>query len=392
MDQSHMRIAAIRRHLHGESAVSICRALGKSRRWFYYWLARYSPSDGSWPRNRSRAPRHQARKVPPNVERLVCEVRKRLLGQRYAQRGASAVQWELRRLGVQPLPGLWTINRIVKRHKLRRPVLRKLPRPNYPKIECGKPGVAQQMDLVGPRYIPNGERFYGIHLIDACSNAVALGAIPTKHYVAICQAMLAHWQRLGVPRYLQVDNELSFRGSNRHPRTFGLLVRLCLHVGTEIVFIPEGEPWRNGIVERFNDTYDKSFLRSQRFQSLGQLRRELRTFEHFHNEHHRYAKLGQRTPRTIHSRVPRRALPDHLDIAKVWKTWKDGRISFTRLTDNRGTIRFFTERFVVDPTLVHEYVTGTITTKDNQLRFFHQGRCINTTIYKVSKGPLLSHM
>jgi putative transposase len=392
MDQSQTRIVAIRRHLRGESVNSICNALGRSRRWFYYWLARYSPSDGSWSKDRSRAPRHQARKVPPKIERLVCEVRKRLLRQKYAQRGASAAQWELRRLGVHPLPGIWTINRIIKRHKLRRTVLRKLPRPSYPKIESPKPGVSQQMDLVGPRYLQSGDRFYGIHLIDAYCNAVALETITTKHYSAICQALLGQWQRLGVPRYLQLDNELSFRGSNRHPRTFGLLVRLCLHVGTEVVFIPEGEPWRNGIIERFNDTYDKSFLRSQHFRSLAHLRRELRTFERFHNEHHRYAKLGQRTPRAIHARTPRRALPDHLELTGVRKTWKDGRISFTRLTDSRGSIRFFTERFIVDPTLVHEYVTGTITTKDNRLRFFHQGRCIKSTIYKVSKGPLLSHM
>jgi len=34
-----------------------------------------------------------------------------LLAQKYAQRGAVAIQWELRRLGIQVLPGIWTINR-----------------------------------------------------------------------------------------------------------------------------------------------------------------------------------------------------------------------------------------------------------------------------------------
>jgi putative transposase len=392
MDRSQMRVDAIRRRLRGESVVSICRALGRSRRWFYYWFRRYSPSDASWCRDRSRAPRHQARKLPKDVERLICEVRTRLLRQKYAQRGAVAVQWELRRLGVHPLPGIWTINRIIHRHKLRQAVLPKLPRPNYPKIEAGRPGVAQQMDLVGPRYVAHGVRFYGLHLIDICSNAVALETVITKHYRDVCQALVAQWHRLGVPRYLQIDNELSFRGSNRHPRGFGLVVRLCLHLGIEIAFIPEGEPWRNGIVERFNDTFDKSFLRTQRFRSLAHLRRELRTFERFHNEHHRYAKLGQRTPRVVHIQEPRRGLPEHLDLSIIRKTWKDGRISFTRLTDSHGSVRFFTERFLVDPTLVHEYVVGTITTKDNRLRFYHQGKCIKTIIYKVSKGPLLSHM
>jgi hypothetical protein len=86
------------------------------------------------------------------------------------------------------------------------------------------------------------------------------------------------------------------------------------------------------------------------------------------------------------------ALPEHLDLSRVRKAWKDGRISFTRLTDSHGSVRFFTERFQVDPTLVHECVIGTITTKDNRLRFYHQGKCVKTIFYKVSKGPLLSHM
>jgi putative transposase len=392
MDRVQTRIDAVRRRLHGESVSSLCRSLGMSRRWFYYWFRRYSPVDVSWSRDRSRAPHRQTRKLPRDVEQLVCEVRKRLLGQKYAQRGAIAVQWELRRLGVHPLPGLWTINRIIHRHKLHPAVLPKLPRPSYPKIEARKPGLAHQMDLVGPRYLPGGVRFYGLHVIDICSNAVALETVITKHYRALCQALLAQWHRLGLPRYLQVDNELSFRGSNRYPRGFGLVVRLCLHLGIEIVFIPEGEPWRNGIVERFNDTYDKSFLRAQHFRSLAHLRCELRTFERFHNEHHRYAKLGQRTPRVVHTQRPRRSLPEHMDLSRVRKTWKDGRISFTRLTDSRGTVRFFTERFLVDPSLVHEYIVGTITTKDERLRFYHQGKCVKTMAYKVSKGPLLSHM
>ena len=90
MDRRQSRIEAIRRHLHGESVTSICSALGKSRRWFYYWIRRYSPTDGVWSEDRSRAPLHQRRKLPQSVERLVCEVRTRLLGRKYSQRGAVA--------------------------------------------------------------------------------------------------------------------------------------------------------------------------------------------------------------------------------------------------------------------------------------------------------------
>ena len=48
-----------------------------------------------------------------------------------------------------------------------------------------------------------------------------------------------------------------------HPAGLGPLIRLCLAMGVEPWFIPPAEPWRNGIVEKFND----------RWQQFGPLRR-----------------------------------------------------------------------------------------------------------------------
>ncbi|MES4784800.1 MAG: transposase, partial [Nitrospiraceae bacterium] len=98
----------------------------------------------------------------------------------------------------------------------------------YPALEAPRPNAVHQLDLVGPRYLRGGTRFYGVHLIDAYSNAVALAAVPGTRDTAVVEAVVAGWQRLGIPQYLQVDNELSLRGSNRYPRSLGMLIRLCL--------------------------------------------------------------------------------------------------------------------------------------------------------------------
>src|ERR1043165_4335963 len=164
----------------------------------------------------------------------VCSIRKGLVKTKYSQKGSVAIQWELQRLGVRPLPAIWTINRILKRQGLLvKPTCPRRISP-YPALQPTEPNVVHQMDLVGPRYLKSKERFYGVHLIDGFSNAVALGAAPAKRDTDIVQAVVAGWQRLGIPRFLQVDNELSFRGSNRYPRSFGLLIRLCLYLGVEI--------------------------------------------------------------------------------------------------------------------------------------------------------------
>lgn len=62
----------------------------------------------------------------------------------------------------------------------------------------------------------------------------------------------------GMPDALQMDNELAFRGSNRYPRSFGSVVRFALNQGMAVVFIPVKEPWRNGIIEKFNHTYQEN--------------------------------------------------------------------------------------------------------------------------------------
>jgi hypothetical protein len=38
------------------------------------------------------------------------------------------------------------------------------------------------------------------------------------------------------------------------------LIRLCLHNGVEPWFIPMADPWRNGVVEKFNEHYEQKFL------------------------------------------------------------------------------------------------------------------------------------
>jgi transposase InsO family protein len=317
---------------------------------------------------------------------MVCQIRNRLLRTKYAQKGALAIQWQLKQLGVEPLPAIWTINRILKRHGLLdKPVYS--PRgTSYPALEAIQPNDVHQFDLVGPRYLKSKERFYGAQLIDAFSNAVALKALSSKRDIEIVESLVGGWKRLGIPRYLQVDNELSFRGSNRYPHSFGLLIRLCLYLGVEVVFIPQGEPWRNGIVEKFNDVYDKLFFRPQHFTSFVHLQKELLRFETFHNHYHRYAKLSQQTPQAVHTAQARRLLPKSFALQHKSVPWRDGRISFVRLTDRKGIVHFFSERFEVAPRLIHEYVRATIFTKQNLLKFFHEGKLIRVHRYKVNKS------
>ena len=85
------------------------------------------------------------------------------------------------------------------------------------------------MDLVGPRYIKGDGRFYSMNVINLYSHRVFIESNRTKEDDNIAQGLLRCWKSMGLPDFLQMDNELSFRGSNRYPRS------LCL--GCDYVFI-----------------------------------------------------------------------------------------------------------------------------------------------------------
>jgi putative transposase len=257
MEDTDARHEAIRYSLAGQRPAEICRALGYSNPWLYKWLKRDDPTHSSWAQYDSRAPQRLTTKTPAELEWLVGKIRQRLVQTRDAQRGASAIRWQLKQLGVHPLPESWTINRILKRDALAGQRAHQPRGTPYPAFAAQHPHRVHQLDVVRPRYMQGGERFYGVHLMEAQGHAVALAAMPSKQASMWFEAVVTGWQKVILPRFLRMDHERSFRGSNSHPRSFGLLIRLCLYLGVEMVFFPEREPWRNGIVERFNGVYDK---------------------------------------------------------------------------------------------------------------------------------------
>ena len=123
MDEQELRVEAVRRRLAGGSPAQIAVALGRTDRWVRKWVARHGevPGDQAWSQSRSRAPHSSPRRTPERVRAQVIAARRRLVEDPRGQYGALAIGWELRRLGVEPIPHAWTINRIGAEAGLTRP-------------------------------------------------------------------------------------------------------------------------------------------------------------------------------------------------------------------------------------------------------------------------------
>lgn len=387
-EEYQRRIDAVKRYLSGEKASTIYKPLGKPKQWLWFWLNRYNPKDENWYKDKPKSNKVVHNKTDSETEQLICNIRQRLIKTKYSQIGALPIQWELKKLNVQRITPVRTINNILKRNNLvKEPEIYEKRNKLYPKIKVALPDIVHQLDLVGPRYIGKGKdnKFFSSNLIDVFSNAAKIKPYKGKRDIFVTDFLVYAWQMLGIPKYLQLDNELSFKGSNRYPRTFGDVIKLCLYLGVEPIFVPEAEPWRQGVIEKFNDVYDKTFFRRQHFNNFEHLSKESYVFENFHNQNHRYGKLKGKTPWVVHTSVTRKVLPKSFNLHKRYIPFKEGRVSFIRLTDEKGNARFFTETFKVDKDLPNEYVKGTIFTKLNLLKFYYDDRIIKMYEYKVNK-------
>ena len=389
MEEEARRKEAIRRHLDGEKSVHIWQDLGRSERWFYKWLRRFRERGPDWFRTQSRAPNNVPNQTDPRIEQLVLDTREKLENQKYAQIGSLSIQWNLSQLGVE-VPSTRTIERILQRNgKTQRSQPYQPKGTDYPAVVAERPGDLHQIDFVGPRRIRGDGRFYSLTVMDVASRKV--GITPSRRHRAsdVTSALIGTWRRMPLPTYVQMDNALYFRGSNRYPRSFGMVVRLCLHLGITPVFIPLREPWRNGCVERFQDTFDKTFFRSQEFEDFEHLQREASAFEHFHNENHRYGPCGGRTPNGTegsHQNIPR-CLEDEFELPKQLFI-EPGEIHVARLIRSNRDLDIFGLHFRMPKSVIHEYVKAIIDTDSQVMSVTHDQKIIATLPFEVSQNPM----
>ena len=238
---------------------------------------------------------------------------------------------------------------------------------------------------MGPRYIKGDGKFYSFNVMDLFSHRVSIEAQRTKDNRQIATSLMRCWKTVGMPDFLQLDNELSFRGSNRYPRSLGFVIRLCLFYGVTPVFIPIGEPWRNGVIEHFNDTYNRKFFRRQWFPSYAALKSQSKNFQRFHNKHHRYSCLKGKTPMEFIQQAnfepmtlgPNTKLPalDHVP---------DGEIVLIRFIRSDRRLDIFGEKFELSKDLVYSYVKAVILTGIQALQVYLNEEFVQAFEYRLT--------
>src|SRR5215470_5829212 len=131
-DELTARQRAISLRLAGQPVKRICSTLGRSEAWFHRWWRRYLEAGPEGLYDLTRANHHVAQHIPPELERAIVSIRRRLQAHatpatRYSLTGATAIRAELKALGIRPLPCERTIERVLQRNGLTAPRVRLAP-------------------------------------------------------------------------------------------------------------------------------------------------------------------------------------------------------------------------------------------------------------------------
>lgn len=383
--KEEQRIQAVERYENGEGPQPIWTSLGRSKPWLYKWVNRARNGGDEWFAEPSRRPERCPRRTPKEIEEIVKMVRLSSYNKGEFC-GAQAILWEMEDMGVSPLPSERTVNRILARNGLtNKRTGRYEPKgKKYPALVAVKPNDVHQMDFVGPCYLNGPVKFYSLHSIDLMSRRCAVEPA-TQGKDKLVELVWNSWLRLGIPRFVQVDNEMVFYGSLRYPRGMGKLIRLCLLNAVEPVFIPQREPWRNGVVEKFNGHWTQKFFQREQMNGAQELKEKSLAFETRHNARWRYSALGGKTPlhclkaSGVELRFPERRKAPKTPLPKP----EHGRYHVVRFIRSDGILDIFGEKFDAPSEAIYEYVQATVDVARQRLQVRLDGEVIDEREYKL---------
>lgn len=386
-EERQLRRRAVRLHGASHSLRAIGARLNRHPQWVAKWVRRFDNRGGPGLRSRSRRPRGQPTRTPAWVRRQVLRLRRKLERAPIGLIGARAIQraWRKECLPA-PMPSLTTIKRLL--HAAGLTGSKPAGSPAYFPAPCPTPAYALHAMDWTERYLEHGVKVYAFHTLDLAGRAAKQTISPNKAGATVHQHALDSWQSLGIPAFLQLDNDAAFNGGYKVPRVIGQFVRLCLYVGVELIFLPVREAERNGAIESFNALWSRAFYDRNHFDSFDEVQASRDTFEAWYMHDYEPPKLNGRTPAQAAgvakpsrrlTDAERRAIPSPLPITA-------GRIHFIRPVSATGTITLLNESWRVGKRLAGQYVWATVSTHQHTLSIHHR-RAAHKPVRRVRVRP-----
>lgn len=334
-------VAAVR---SGKSLRSVAREFHVSLLTVQRWVERAAgrPLDQVDWSDRSSAPSTQARQIPEQTQELIVAIRCELKRESdLGEFGAEAIRQALSRRGHLPLPSVRTINRVLARRGAQdaaRRTRRMAPPAGWhlPDVVAGDAEL-DEWDVVEGLVLRGAVLVEVLNVVSLHGGLVGSWPCSCATSERICNALVSHWQQVGLPGYAQFDNDSRFAGTHKHPDSIGSVVRMCLRLGVVPVFAPPREMGFQAGIEGYNG----------RWQAKVWARYEHASMEALQAQSQRYvAASRERSVVRIDAAPKRRAFPEIDPSAEPAPA--SGRIIFIRRTSETGDARILGRNFAID--------------------------------------------
>lgn len=325
-----------------------CRRFGISRQTGYVWLRRYERWGEAGLVDRSSVPKSHPAATPPEVEELVCAVRRLHPGW-----GGRKIRGFLLRQGHRTVPAPSTITQILRRNRLLEPVVAE-PK-SYQRFETDAPNRLWQMDFKGWFSLTSGQRIHPFGVLDDHSRYnLALQASPNQQTSTVQGFLTEAFMRYGLPDRMLMDNGSPW-GNDYHQPWTPLTVWLC-DLGIIVNHIRPFRPQTQGKEERFHLTLDLEVIKTRHgWDTHRQVQDAFDGFRGLYNHHRPHQALGetvvpadryQPSTRSMPAEIP----PPDYPAGSIIRTVTDGgRISFRNTTYRVGRA-FIGHRVALRPT------------------------------------------
>ncbi|WP_433501478.1 IS481 family transposase [Sphaerimonospora sp. CA-214678] len=292
MSVVEQRYRAVLAVLAGASVTETAAQFGVSRQTVHSWLRRYRESGLAGLADRSRRPMSSPSQLSPEVEAVVCELRRE-----HPRWGPVRLVHEAERLGVRPVPSRMGVYRALVRHGLITPRQRRRRREDYLRWERPAPMDLWQMDIVGGVFLADGTEAKIVTGIDDHSRYCVIAAVvarPTGR--AVCLAFAHALQTFGVPNEVLTDNGKQF--TDRFGKGGEVLFdRICRDNGITHRLTQPRSPTTTGKVERFHQTLRRELLDDAvPFADLGSAQAALDAWVAEYNTRRPHQAMGMACP------------------------------------------------------------------------------------------------
>jgi transposase-like protein len=340
----------------GVSARRVAQRFGVSHSTVRYWVRRAGQrrlDRVDWS-DEPRGPHHPANRTDASKERLVLSVRHQLREHSdLGEYGAEAIHRELVRRGIDGLPSVRTIGRILDRHgaleargRLRRPAP---PRGWYLPEVAAQRAELDSFDFIEDLAIRGGTHFEVFTGISLWGGLPLARAIAERSAKTVVNCLIEHWSTFGLAAYAQFDNDLRFRGPHQYPDRIGRVIRLCLSLEVVPVFAPPQESGFQAAVEHLNGRWQTVVWQRFVHKSLGEIQRRSA----------RYIRACRESRGVRVEAAPSRR-PFPLDWRLDLQAAPRGMMIYLRRTDDRGRVRLLGHTFEVDRHWRHRLVRAEV--------------------------------